>query len=226
MLRASLVLFLGLSALTGIVYPALVMLIGRAVFPHQAEGSLIDREGRPLSAAADGRPAGAVGSALLGQEFALLPPEQAARWLWGRPSATAPTPYTAFNATAMTGSSGSNFAPSNPALVDAVRARIDALAAADRAVGVEPRATPMPADLVTSSASGLDPHVSPAAAEWQVERIAKARGLGPAEIRAVIADATEGRALGIFGEPVVHVVRVNLALERLTKSRGEPAAKP
>ncbi|MDX2192046.1 MAG: potassium-transporting ATPase subunit KdpC [Gemmatimonadales bacterium] len=175
-----------LTLLTGVAYPAVVTALAAALFPAEAGGSLVLREGRPA------------GSALLGQPFS------APGHLWSRPSATAPVPY------AGGASSGSNLGPSNPALHEAVAARVRALRAADPASGGA-----VPVDLVTASGSGLDPHVSPAAAERQVARIAAARGMAPDAVRAVIARHTSGRLLGLFGEPRVNVLLVNLDLDGL-----------
>ena len=182
--RPALVLLTLLSAITGVVYPLVVTAAARVLFPSQAAGSLVVRDGAPL------------GSALIGQPF------DDPRYFWGRLSATAPFPY---NAGA---SSGSNLGPLNPALVDAVGARVKALR--DAGGGDRP---PIPVDLVTASGSGLDPHVSPAAAAWQVPRVARARGLSPAAVEAIVARYTEGRQLGFLGEPTVNVLAVNLALD-------------
>ncbi len=186
LLRPALSLFVLLSTVTGLAYPLAVTGVASAAFPEQAAGSLILKDGKP------------VGSSLIGQNFS------DPKHFWGRPSATAPQPY---NASA---SSGSNQGPLNPALVDAVKARIEALRAADPANG-----TPIPADLVTASASGLDPHISPAAALWQVGRIAKARQLPEAQLSALVAAHTEGRQWGLLGEPRVNVLKLNLALDAL-----------
>lgn len=178
-------MLVALTLLTGVAYPLLVTGIAQLVFPRAANGSAIERDGR------------VVASALLGQPF------DAPEYFWSRPSATAPFPY---NAAA---SGGSNLGPRNPALADAVTARIAALRAMD------PRnAAPVPADLVTASASGLDPHISVAAAEYQVARVARARAMPVDAVRALVARHTEGRALGVLGEPRVHVVALNLALDR------------
>ncbi|MBN8747450.1 Potassium-transporting ATPase KdpC subunit [Xylophilus ampelinus] len=187
LLRPALTVFVLLSALTGIVYPLAVTGIARAAFPAQAAGSLVLRDGQ------------AVGSTLIGQNFS------DPRHFWGRPSATAPMPY---NGAA---SGGSNQGPLNPALTDAVKARIEALRAADPG-----NAAPVPADLVTASASGLDPHISPEAARWQAPRIARLRGLPPAQIGQLIERHTEGTSLfGLIGEPRVNVLALNLALDAL-----------
>lgn len=184
LLRPAISLFLLLSVVTGLAYPLLVTGIANVVFPDRAAGSLIVKDGKP------------VGSALIGQHF--TDPGH----FWGRPSATAPMPY---NAAA---SGGSNLGPLNPALADGVKARIEALKAADPG-----NLQPIPADLVTASASGLDPHISPAAAAWQVPRVARARGLSEAEVAGWVARHTEGRQWGIFGDPRVNVLRLNLALD-------------
>jgi len=186
LLRPALSLFVLLSTVTGLAYPLAVTGVASAAFPEQAAGSLILKDGKP------------VGSSLIGQNFS------DPKHFWGRPSATAPQPY---NASA---SSGSNQGPLNPALVDAIKGRIEALRAADPANG-----TPIPADLVTASASGLDPHISPAAALWQVGRIAKARHLPEAQLSALVAAHTEGRQWGLLGEPRVNVLKLNLALDAL-----------
>lgn len=183
-IRPAVMTLIALSLVTGVAYPLLVTGIARVAFPRQAAGSLIVRDGH------------AVGSALIGQPF------DDARYFWGRLSATAPFPY---NAAAST---GSNFGPLNPALTDAAKARIDALRKAD------PAALPhVPVDLVTASGSGLDPHVSPAAAEYQVPRVARARGMSEDAVRAIVKRHTQGRQLGVLGEPVVNVLELNLALD-------------
>ena len=186
LLRPALVLLLLLSLLTGLVYPLLVTVLAQALFADQARGSLVLRDGR------------AVGSLLIGQAFS--DPGH----FWSRPSATTPQPY---NATAST---GSNLGPLNPALTDAVKARVAALRAADAG-----NSAPVPVDLVTASASGLDPHISVAAAEFQAARVARARGLELARVRALIARHTEGRLAGVLGEPRVNVLQLNLALDAL-----------
>lgn len=184
--RPALSLFVLLTAITGLAYPLVVTGIAKVVYPHEAAGSLIVKDGQP------------VGSALIGQNFT------EPKYFWGRPSATAPMPY---NAAA---SSGSNQGPLNPALADAVKARIEALQAVD-----PDNKQPVPADLVTASASGLDPHISPAAARYQIERVARARGLSPEAVAALVREHTEGRPWGLFGEPRVNVLRLNLALDAL-----------
>ncbi|AZG12886.1 potassium-transporting ATPase subunit KdpC [Cupriavidus pauculus] len=184
MLRPALTIFVGLSVLTGLLYPGVVTGIARTVFPQQAAGSLIVQDGKT------------VGSALIGQPFS------DPKYFWGRLSATAPMPY---NAAA---SVGSNLGPTNPALTDAARARLDALRAADPG-----NTAPVPVDLVTASASGLDPHISPAAARYQASRVARLRGLPLAKVQALIAANTETPTLGILGEPGVNVLKLNLALD-------------
>ena len=185
-LRPALVLVLVLTVLTGFVYPFLVTVIARTVFPREASGSLLMQGDR------------VVGSALIGQSFT------DPRHFWSRPSATTPQPYNG------TGSNASNLGPLNPALLDAVKQRIAALHAADPS-----NAAPPPVDLVTASASGLDPHISVAAARYQAERVARARGLPVHEVQALIAAHTEGRLLGVIGEPRVNVLELNLALDAL-----------
>ncbi|MFN8505276.1 potassium-transporting ATPase subunit KdpC [Kouleothrix sp.] len=192
-LRPALVALLSLTLITGVIYPLLVTGVAQALFPYQANGSIITN--------ASGQP---VGSALIGQQF------DDAKYFWGRLSATAPVPYTAFNADRLTGSSGSNYGPLNPALRDAAQARVDALRAADPG-----NTAPIPVDLVTASASGLDPQISPAAAAYQVARVARARGLDQARVRELVAKHTEGRTLGLLGEPRVNVLALNLDLDTL-----------
>lgn len=175
-----------MSVLTGVLYPLVVTGVAQVAFPSQSEGSLIERDGR------------VVGSALIGQPFS------DAKYFWSRPSATAPMPD---NAAA---SSGSNQGPLNPALAEAVQGRIDALREAD-----PDNKAPIPADLVTASGSGLDPHISPAAAQWQADRVARARGLEAARVAQLVTEHTEGRQLGLLGEPRVNVLLLNLALDAL-----------
>lgn len=184
-LRPALVSFALLSLVTGVFYPMLVTGVGQALFPKQAAGSLI--------AGSDGKP---VGSELIGQNFS------SPKYFWGRPSATG---LMANNAG---GSSGSNQGPLNPALADAVRARIAALKAAD-----PDNQLPIPADLVTASASGLDPHISMAAARYQVARVARERQLAQKELLRLIEANTEARDLQVLGEPRVNVLKLNLALD-------------
>ncbi|MEO6017117.1 MAG: potassium-transporting ATPase subunit KdpC [Polaromonas sp.] len=189
-IRPALVLFTVLTLVTGVAYPLLVTGAAQSLFPAQAAGSLILRNGKP------------VGSALIGQNFS------DARHFWGRPSATGPMPY---NAGA---SSGSNQGPLNPALADAVKSRIEALRAAD------PGNTALvPVDLVTASASGLDPDISPAAARYQVARVAKARGLAVDKVQALVAENTETPAFAFLGESRVNVLKLNLALDVLGQIR-------
>lgn len=185
-LRPTLVLFLVLTLVTGVAYPLVVTAIAKTLFPSQAAGSLVSRDGK------------VVGSSLIGQNFS------DPRHFWGRPSATGPMPY---NASA---SSGSNLGPLNPALVDAVKGRVEALRAADPG-----NTAPVPVDLVTASASGLDPHISPAAARYQVARVAKARNLTITRVQALVDQQVETPLLGLLGEPRVNVLQLNLALEAL-----------
>jgi K+-transporting ATPase ATPase C chain len=185
-LKPALLMLALLTVLTGGVYPLLVTGIAQGLFPHQANGSLIEQNGK------------VVGSELIGQPFS------DPKYFWGRPSATGPVPY---NAGA---SSGSNLGPLDPALEVAVKARIAALKASDPA-----NTAPIPVDLVTASGSGLDPHISPAAAHWQAPRIARILGLSEAEVSKLIDAHTEGRQLGLLGEPRVNVLALNMALDRL-----------
>jgi potassium-transporting ATPase KdpC subunit len=185
LIRPAIVSFTLLSLLTGLAYPLAVTGIAQRVFPHQANGSVLSTQGGEE-----------LGSALIGQPFA------EPRYFWGRPSATGPSPYNAAS------SSGSNLGPTNPALLEAVKARLAALKDADPG-----NTRPVPVDLLTASGSGLDPHISPAAAEYQVERVARARGLPPAKVRGLVAEHTEGRFVGILGEPRVNVLALNLALD-------------
>ena len=202
-LRPAIVLFLALSLLTGVVYPLAITAVAQVAFADRANGSIIT--------SAQGSP---VGSSLIGQEFSAGEPSDAAKWFWGRPSATGPVPYTALNLGKGTGSSGSNLAPTNPALLDSVNARIAALAAADAAAGfARPNGQRIPIDLVTSSASGLDPHISPAAAEYQLPRVAKARKMADESLRTLVRKHTTDRTLGLLGEPVVNVLELNLDLD-------------
>jgi potassium-transporting ATPase KdpC subunit len=193
-LRPALVALGIFTILTGLVYPLVVTGIAQVIFPRQANGSLIVRNGQP------------VGSALIGQSF------DDPKYFWGRLSATSPAPYTAFNGDKLTGSSGSNYGPLNPALLEAVQTRIKALQEADPT-----NTAPIPVDLVTASGSGLDPHMSPAAAAYQVGRVAQARGLRADAVRQLVAQHTEGRTLGLLGEPRVNVLALNLALDDVKK---------
>lgn len=187
-LRPALIVFALLTVVTGVIYPGIITLVGQIFFNEQATGSLIERDGE------------FVGSRLLGQPFS------SAHYFWGRPSATGPQPYNAAV------SSGSNQGPINPALKSAVRDRIAALRQ------VDPSSTqPVPIDLVTASGSGLDPHISVAAAEFQVGRVARARGLEEARVRALVQNASSSRTFGLLGEPRVNVLELNLALDALKK---------
>ena len=190
--RPALTLFVMLSLLTGLLYPLAVTGLAQVLFPHAANGSMVRLQGQ------------VAGSELIGQSFS-----QPGHF-WGRPSATAPMGY---NAAA---SSGSNLGPSNPALAEAVKARVEALRAADPG-----NTAPVPVDLVTASASGLDPHISRAAADYQVARVARARGLASERVQELVNAHTEGQMLGFLGEPRVNVLRLNLAL-----GAQSAAAKP
>jgi K+-transporting ATPase ATPase C chain len=184
--RPAISLFILTTVVTGLVYPLAVTGLAQLVFPDQASGSLIRRDGAM------------VGSALIGQTFT------GPRYFWSRPSATSPMPYNA------AGSGGSNLGPTNPALVEAVKARVEALRAAHPG-----KTGSVPADLVTTSASGLDPHISPAAAYYQVERVAVARGLEPAKVRMLVGQSVEAPQWGLFGDPRVNVLSLNLALDSM-----------
>jgi K+-transporting ATPase ATPase C chain len=186
LLRPAVSLFVLLTAVTGIAYPLAVTGIARTVFPEAAAGSLIVKDGK------------AVGSSLIGQNFS------DPKYFWGRPSATGPMPY---NASA---SGGSNQGPLNPAMVDAVKGRIEALKAVD-----PDNKQPIPSDLVNASGSGLDPHISPEAAIYQVARIAAQRHLPASDVKALVNQNTEGRQFGVFGEPRVNVLKLNIALDAL-----------
>lgn len=183
-LKPAVMMLLLLTLLTGVVYPTLVTVFAQAFYADKANGSLIKDQQDNL-----------LGSALIGQPFG------DPKYFWGRPSATSPYPY---NAAA---SSGSNLGPTNPALMDAVKARITALRAVD-----PDNKTPVPVDLITASGSGLDPHISPAAAGYQIGRIAKVRKIDPGKLRDLVQSHTEGRQWGLFGEPRVNVLALNLAL--------------
>ncbi len=185
-LQPALILLALLSALTGAAYPALVTGLAQATMPDQANGSLLKENGQ------------AVGSRLIGQPFS------APRYFWGRPSATAPMPYNGGS------SGGTNLGPLNPALETALQERIAALKAADPS-----QQAPIPVDLVTASASGLDPHISPAAARWQAPRVARLRGLPEARVLALLEHHTEGRQWGFLGEPRVNVLALNRALDQV-----------
>ncbi len=189
-LRAALTVFGLLTLVTGFVYPALVTLIAQAAFPHQANGSILTSEGK------------AIGSELVGQFF------DEPRYFWSRPSATTPAEY---NACA---SSGSNLGPTNPALFEAVRDRVDRIRKAH-----PEQSGPVPADLVTASASGLDPDISLASAEYQTARVAKARGMKSEVVAKFVAAHTESRTFGLLGEPRVNVVKLNLALDQTNSKR-------
>jgi K+-transporting ATPase ATPase C chain len=185
-LRPALVAFVLMTVLTGIVYPLLVTGVGQIFFPAQANGSVLVQDGE------------AVGSSLIGQPF------DDPKYFWSRLSATSPQPYNSAS------SSGSNQGPLSDTLLDAVRGRLDALKTADPT-----NTLPVPVDLVTASGSGLDPNISPAAARYQVGRVARARGLSEATVQGLVARYTRGRQWGILGEPVVDVLSLNLALDAL-----------
>ncbi len=191
-IRPLLVLFALLTLTTGVIYPLLVTGIAQLAFPTRANGSLVEVDGR------------AYGSALIGQAF------QAPKYFWGRPSATSGQPYTAFDAAALTGSAGSNLGPLSQRLVDRVRQRAAGLRLAEPGLN-----RPIPVDLVTASGSGLDPHISPGAAFYQVSRVARARGLDERDVWALVEQAVEPRQLGVLGEPRVNVLLLNLVLDGL-----------
>jgi potassium-transporting ATPase KdpC subunit len=188
MIRNTLMSLLLFTVITGFIYPLAVTGLAQVIFPGKANGSIITKNGKP------------VGSELLGQQF------EDPKYFWGRLSATTPYPYNGGS------SSGSNLGPNNPDLVKAVQARIQALHEADPG-----NTAKIPVDLVTASGSGLDPHISPAAAAYQVQRVAKLRGMDEAKVSALVAANTEGRQFGFLGEPVVNVLKVNLALDNLGK---------
>lgn len=184
--RISIPMFLVMTGLTGVVYPLVITGVANVVFPHQARGSVLTNGER------------IVGSDLIGQAFT------GPGYFWSRPSATGPVPYNAAS------SSGSNLGPSNPALQTAIQERVDRLRTAGGA-----KSTAVPVDLVTASGSGLDPHISPAAAEYQIARVAQHRGMIEQEVEQLISQYTENRQLGLLGEPRVNVVKLNLALDKL-----------
>jgi potassium-transporting ATPase KdpC subunit len=187
-IKSGVVMLIVITVITGIAYPLLVTGAAQALFPHQANGTLIMKNGKPI------------GSDLIGQPFS------SAKYFWSRPSAISPKPYDSST------SGGSNLGPTNQALLDAVAERIKALREADPG-----NAAPVPVDLVTASASGLDPHISPAAAHYQAERVARARHLDPGRVRELIAKHTEKRQFWILGEPRVNVLKLNLELDTLGK---------
>jgi len=202
-LRPALVCLVLLTLITGVLYPLAITGVAATVFPHQAAGSVMtDKDAKPL------------GSELIGQSF------DDPRYFWPRPSATSPVPYTAYNVDKGTSSTGSNLSPTNPALIQAVKDRIDALKKAD-----PNNAQPVPVDLVTASGSGLDPHISVAAAEYQVPRIARLRGKAENEVRDLVQRYTEGRTLGVLGEPRVNVLKLNLALDSLPVATPSPSTE-
>jgi K+-transporting ATPase ATPase C chain len=184
LLRPAISLLVAFTVITGVAYPLAATGLAQLFFPQQANGSLIVRDGKPI------------GSALIGQSFT------DARYFWGRPSATTPNPNNAAS------SSGSNTGPTNPALVDTVKQRIADLHAVDPT-----NQAPVPVDLVTASASGLDPEISPAAAQYQMARVATARKLSVSQVQALVDEFTSGRTLGLLGEPRVNVLKLNLALD-------------
>lgn len=188
LVRQSLLMLVLLTVLTGVAYPLVVTGLAQALFHRQANGSLVMEDGK------------AVGSTLIGQQFS------DPKYFWGRLSATTPNPYNGGS------SSGSNLGPTNPALTEAAKQRIAALRAVDPG-----NTAPVPVDLVTASASGLDPEISPAAAQYQVARVARLRGLPVARVAALVAAHTRGRQLGVLGEPRVNVLQLNLALDALQK---------
>ncbi len=190
LIRNAVVMLLLMTAVTGAAYPLVATGLAQVLFPAQANGSLVMKEGK------------AAGSSLIGQSFT------EPRYFWGRPSTTAPMAYNGASST------GSNQGPTNPALTDAVKQRIDALRAADPGNNA-----PVPVDLVTASGSGLDPEISPAAAQYQLMRVAKARAVEPAKVQQLVAEATTGRQFGLMGEPRVNVLRLNLALDALQAKR-------
>lgn len=191
-MRPAISIFIVFTIVTGILYPGLVMVIAQTLFPHQANGSLIRQDQQMI------------GSSLIGQPFANP------KYFWGRVSATSPSPYNAAS------SSGSNLGPTNPALTAAVQDRVNTLKQYDTSKEL------VPVDLVTASASGIDPHISPAAAEYQVARIAKSRNLSEAKLRELVAQCTQGRQFGLLGEPRVNVLELNIALDKDKSSEPPP----
>ena len=187
-IRPALTMLAILTLLTGLVYPLAVTSLAQLLFPHQANGSLIVREGK------------VIGSELIGQYF------DEPKYFWGRPSATSPFPY---NAAA---SGGSNLGPTNPVLIEGIKARVAALRAADPGNDAA-----VPVDLVTASGSGLDPHISPSAAQYQVKRVARARGLGEDTVKALVTQYTEARQFGFLGEQRVNVLKLNLTLDDMAR---------
>lgn len=187
-LRPALTIFALLTFLTGVAYPLATTGLAKVLFPYQAGGSLIEHDGKT------------VGSSLIGQSFT------GDRYFWGRPSATGPMPY---NGGA---SGGSNLGPTNPALLDGIKGRVEALQAAHPG-----QSGAVPTDLVTTSASGLDPHIRPAAATYQLERVARARNLPVEQVRKLVSEHTDGAQFGILGDPVVNVLELNLALDALQR---------
>src|SRR5262245_4811289 len=185
-IRPALVIFAILTVITGVIYPVVVTLVAQGLFPHAANGSIIEQNGKK------------VGSELIGQSF------DREDLFWGRPSATSPVTYNGAS------SSGSNLGPTNPDQIKAVSERIEAI----RKAHPEKGDAPVPVDLVTASGSGLDPHISSAAAEYQVTRVAKARGISEEALRKLVAEHTQGRTLGLLGEPRVNVLQLNLALNQ------------
>lgn len=179
------------TVITGVIYPVAVTVVAQVVFPHAANGSIIEKDGKKL------------GSELIGQPF------DDPKYFWSRPSATGPSPYNSM------ASSGSNQAPTNPALIEAVKTRIERLKAADPA-----NPAPIPVDLVTTSGSGLDPHISPAAALYQVSRVARVRGLPEDKVREIVRQQTQAPTLGFLGQPRVNVLLLNLALDEIGASKG------
>jgi K+-transporting ATPase ATPase C chain len=190
-LRQAVLIFIALSIVTGVLYPLAVTAVAYVVFPHAAHGSVIINE--------DGQP---VGSELIGQPFSDR------KYFWGRPSATGPFPYNSM------ADSGSNLGPTNPGLIDAVQQRVAKLCEAD-----PDNDQPVPVDLVTASASGLDPHISPAAAYYQIPRVARQRGLSEEEVRRLVGQLTERRVFGVLGQERVHVLKMNRALDALSADK-------